>query len=33
MRQGDYFQTSFIFLKKASYETKARGLQFNFNIF
>ena len=33
MRQGDQFQTSFLFFKKAKYEVKASGLQLSFNIF
>ena len=31
--EGDWFQTSFLFFKKALYEVKASGLQFSFNIF
>ena len=33
MRQGDYFQTSFFFLKKALYEVKASGMQLCANVF
>ena len=33
MRQGDQFQTSFCFFKKALYEVKACGLQLSFNTF
>ena len=31
MRQGDQFQTSFFFKKKALYEVKANGLEFSFD--
>ena len=33
MRQGNYFQTYFYFLKKTLEEVKASGLQLSFNIF
>ena len=32
MRQGDYFQPSFYFFKKALYVVKASGLQLSYNI-
>ena len=33
MRQGDYFQTSFFFKKKALYEVKVSGMQLSANVF
>ena len=33
MRQRNYFQTYFYFLKKSNYEVKASGLQLSFNMF
>ena len=35
IRQGNYFQTSFLFKKKKNtkYEVKASDLQFNFYVF
>ena len=33
IKEGDYFQTTFCFLKKTSYAVKASGLQLCLNIF
>ena len=33
MKQVDYFQTSFSFIKKPLYQVKTSDLQFSFNIF